>query len=186
MLSYVVFILVGGLLVFAFAWMLQPAVDWQNQAACRPLTPEARSGQAPDIEFETMDGQKGKLSDFRGKFVVLNFWATWCEPCVREWPELEKLAQRFKEEGDVGVRAVSLDQEADAIGPFLDRMHLSDTLVTVVRDPTGEVNQLFGSEKIPDTFFVDEAGELRAAFINVRDWGRPSAFHCVGSMAGRR
>ena len=80
----------------------------------------------------------------------------------------------------------SKTKPSQAIAPFLERMHLSDTLVTVVNDPTGEVNRLFGSEKIPDTFFVDEAGELRAAFINVRDWGRPAAFHCVGSMIGRR
>lgn len=185
LIAHVLFVLVGGLLVFGFAWAVGPAVDKQKESACMPLQPQARSVAAPELVGEDLNGNPVSLADLRGKFVVINFWATYCEPCTREWPELDRLADRFAERDDVVVLAVSVDDERAKIPPYLERMGLTDTKTVIWWDPSGKVNEAFGSEKLPDTFFVDEEGTLVSAFINVREWGKPAAFHCVDSMRGR-
>jgi thiol-disulfide isomerase/thioredoxin len=140
---------------------------------------------APEIESEDLAGNPIKLSDYRGKFVIVNFWATWCEPCITEWPQFDQLAKRLGDRDDVVILAVSIDEDRELIRPFLDRMSLLETQVGVVWDPTQEIHRAYGSEKIPDTFFVDEQGRLVQAFVNVRKWGAPEAFHCVDGTAGR-
>jgi peroxiredoxin len=181
--AYLVFLVVGGLLVGGFAWSLAPAAQAQRGAACRAMEPEPRDVQAPDIELFDMEGNAVRLSDFRGKFVVINFWATYCEPCTKEWPDLDKLGRRLEDREDVVILAVSVDEKLDPIAPYVERMSLGETRVKVLWDPTGQVNRQFGSENIPDTFFVDATGKIRSAFVNVRQWGRPEAFRCVDAMA---
>lgn len=181
--TYTVYVLVGGLLVFGFAWSLSGAVETQNESICRMLNPEVREGAAPDFTVQDLEGNEVSLSDFEGKFVVLNFWATWCEPCIREWPQVHKLAERLAEDDEIVVLAMSVDEEREAIEPFLARMSLSDSEVRVLWDPEQKVQKAFGTEKLPDTYFIDEQGELVYAFINVREWGAPEAFHCVDGMA---
>jgi len=85
----------------------------------------------------------------------------------------------------VVVVAVSLDEEGDKVEPYLASMSLAETPVRVWRDPTGETNGLFGGEKLPDTYFVNERGEFIDAFINVRSWGSSAGVQCVDSRVGR-
>lgn len=180
------FIAVGSLLVFVFAAALLPALRAQGEAPCRSLEPEPRTGTAPQFAVQDLAGQPVALADFAGKFVIVNFWATWCEPCIREWPQLDRLAERLVDRDDVVILAISMDSEPALIAPFLERMSLSDTRVRVLWDPQQAVQKQFGTEKLPDTYFVDRAGQLVHAFINVRDWGRPAAYQCVESMLARR
>jgi thiol-disulfide isomerase/thioredoxin len=150
------------------------------------FTEKSRSvWMAPDFTVKDLEGNEVKLSDFRGKLVVLNFWATWCEPCITEWPQVAKLARRLEDEGDDGVvvLAVSIDQEQQKIGPFLELMTLFESPVKVLWDETTKLHEQFGSEKIPDTFFVDEEGRVSAVFVNTREWGGPDALHCVEASA---
>ena len=182
--AYVAFVLVSGLLVFGFASALGPAVEGRGAGACRAMSPEARGGLPRDDGGDPRRGAGGAAS-LRGKFVVLNFWATWCEPCTREWPELDKLARRLGDRDDVVVVAVSLDEEGEKVRPYLASMGLEDSPVTIWRDPEAEANRLFGGEKLPDTYFVNEAGEYIDAFINVRSWGSTIAVQCVESRVGR-
>jgi len=183
-MAYVAFVLVGGLLVFGFARSVAPALAKEAEGTCRALTPEApKKPLMPVLSAQTLDGESVSLEDLRGKLVVVNFWATWCEPCTREWPELDKLAQRFEDRDDVVVVAVSIDKDKDAIAPYLERMSLSDTPVLVWWDPTTTGNAQFGGEKIPDTYFVDASGRFTQAFINVRQWGSPAAYRCVEGSA---
>lgn len=181
-LAYVVFIALGCLWVFWFAAALGPAARAQGEAACRSLEPVVRSGPAPEFVAEALDGAKVDLAGLRGKFLVINFWATWCEPCIREWPQLERLAERLAGRDDVVVLAISVDQDRSLVAPFLARMSLERPFTRVLWDPTGKLHTAFGSEKLPDTYFVDREGQLVQAYINVRDWGRPAAYHCVESM----
>jgi peroxiredoxin len=177
------FVLVGGLLVFGFAQALVPAAEAQLGAACRPLTPVPKSGAAPAIELEDLDGNPVSLEQFRGKFLVVNFWATWCDPCTREWPDLDLLATRLIERDDIVILAISVDQDASLIGPYMERMGLSETNVVMLRAKVPDAQKLWGSEKIPDTYFVTPEGELEAVFVNVREWGRPKAVRCVEASA---
>nr|WP_263430135.1 TlpA disulfide reductase family protein [Nannocystis pusilla] len=172
--------------MFWFAASLGPAAKAQAEAACRALQPEPRSGPAPEFSLQDLAGQTVSLQDLRGKFVVINFWATWCEPCIREWPQLDRLAERLQDRDDVVVLAISVDQDQSLVAPFLARMGLEQSSVRVLWDPTGKLHNQYGSEKLPDTYFVDAAGQLVHAYINVRDWGRPAAHHCVESMLARQ
>jgi thiol-disulfide isomerase/thioredoxin len=185
--AYVLFVAVGALWVFWFAASLGPATEAQAEAPCRALEPVPRSGPAPEFTVEDLAGNKQTLQDLRGKFVIVNFWATWCEPCIREWPQLDRLAERLALAGrdDVAVLAISVDEDRTKVAPFLERMGLSQTGVRVLWDPTAKLHNAYGSEKLPDTYFVGRDGELIHAYINVRDWGRPAAYRCVESMLAR-
>jgi thiol-disulfide isomerase/thioredoxin len=184
-LAHVVYVLVGGLLVLGFAWAVVPAVEAQNDAACRALSPQERRQEAPDVSFVDLEGSEQRLFDLRGRFLVLNFWASWCEPCITEWPQLDQLAQRLGGREDVEVVAVSVDEQLSDVKSFLHRMSLTQSGVRVLHDPTGEVPGAFGTSKLPDTYFVDERGRVVHAYVNVRKWGSPAAFRCVDSMVGR-
>ncbi|MFO7563945.1 MAG: TlpA disulfide reductase family protein [Enhygromyxa sp.] len=184
-LAMITFVLVGGLLVFGFAQTLVPAAEAQLGAACRPLSPTPKSGPLPELELEDLAGDPVSLADFRGKFLVVNFWATWCQPCTREWPDLDTLAERLAARDDIAVIAISVDQEREEILPYLERMGLMDTRVTILRAKPADAQTLFGSEKIPDTYFVNRAGEFEALFVNVRAWGKSKAVRCVESSADR-
>lgn len=183
--AYVIYICLGGVLVFGFAWALKGAIVTQNRSICRALAPEDRTGEAPEWTVQDLSGNEVSLSDFKGKFVVLNFWATWCEPCITEWPQINQLAERFSESDDIVVIAMSIDQDRESIAPFLDRMSLGESPATVLWDPTQKLHNRYGTEKIPDTYFVDEEGQIAGVFVNVRKWGSPEAYHCVDGTAGR-
>jgi peroxiredoxin len=160
----------------------------KGQTATRGRLVEKSRGvwEAPDFTVKDLEGNEVRLSDFRGKLVVLNFWATWCEPCITEWPQVAKLARRLEQDGedDVVVVALSIDQEVAEIGPFLSLMTLFETPVNVLWDESTKLHEDYGSAKIPDTFFVDEQGRVSAVFVNVREWGSPDALHCVESSVG--
>lgn len=183
--GWLCFLLMSGVLVFGFAAAQGPAAKNLEDAACRPLAPSTRPMQAPELELVDRSGKARRLSEFRGKFVVLNFWATWCEPCTREWPDLDRLSERLEGRDDVVVVAVTVDEDEKLIEPYLARMALQGTQVEVLRDPTGTAHKQFGSDKLPDTFFVDETGRVTHVFVNVRAWGRPAALRCVESRVGR-
>ncbi|HEY0133883.1 MAG TPA: TlpA family protein disulfide reductase [Nannocystis sp.] len=186
LVAHMVFILIGGVLVFFFAASLMPALRSQAAAPCRSLEPSPRTGPAPAFVVQDLAGAPVALADFAGKLVIVNFWATWCEPCIREWPQLDRLAERFAGRDEVVILAISVDSDPALIQPFLERMSLTSTRVKVLWDPKQDVQKAFGTDKLPDTYFVDRAGQLVHAFINVRDWGRPAAYQCVESMVARR
>jgi peroxiredoxin len=185
-LAYIVYAIIGGLMVYGFAAAIGPALENQKESVCRSLAPEDRNDAAPNFTVQDLDGNEVSLADFRGKFVVINFWATWCPPCVTEWPQVHQLAERLRDRDDVVVLAISIDDDPALIAPFLDRMALGETRVHVLWDPNKQLHTDFGTEKLPDTYFVDENGQLVHAYINERKWGSPGAVQCVESMIGRR
>lgn len=185
-LALLAFVVLAGILLFAFSGALSSAVTQQEDSPCRALDPELRPGTIVPLAAKDLDGNDVALTDLAGKFVVLNFWATWCEPCTREWPELDKLARRLEGRDDLVIVAVSLDQDPSLIRPYLTRMGLSDTPVVVWSDTSGSGNRAFGGEKLPDTYFIDEASRFVMAFVNARRWGMPAGARCVESRVGQR
>ena len=141
--------------------------------------------EAPDTQLFDLEGNEVHLSDFRGKFVIVNFWATWCEPCITEWPQVDQLAGRLGDRDDVVIVAISMDEKKEDIVPFLEKMGLTQTGVNVLWDPKQNFRARFGTTNIPDTYFVDETGKVLHTYVNVRKWGAPEAFHCVDGMVGR-
>ena len=138
-------------------------------AGCSSGTRPPRIGEtAPD--FTVRDGSETvTLHNFRGKVVVLNFWATWCPPCVEEMPSLVNLQSRLKGT-DVTVVAVSIDVDATAYKRFLVDHHVD---LLTVRDPDQKAPSLYGSSMWPETYIIDRKGVIRRKFIGAVDWNEP-------------
>lgn len=138
-------------------------------SGCTTGTRPPRIGsQAPD--FTVQDSQtKVTLSQFRGQVVVLNFWATWCPPCVEEVPSLVEMQRRMKSKG-VTVIAVSVDADENAYKDFIKDHNVN---LLTVRDPDQKSNQLYGTFKFPETYVIDRKGVMRRKFIGAVDWTDP-------------
>jgi peroxiredoxin len=132
---------------------------------------------APDFVVQDAD-RRVELRDFTGKIVVLNFWATWCPPCVEELPTLVELQQQFKEKG-VTVIGVSVDVDADVYHRFL-KDHKIDFLT--VRDPDQKTNNLYGTFKFPETYIIDRNGIVRRKFIGAVDWTQPEIVNFLSKL----
>jgi cytochrome c biogenesis protein CcmG/thiol:disulfide interchange protein DsbE len=138
-------------------------------AACYSGTRPPRIGTAaPNFTLQDAD-RKLTLSDYQGKIVVLNFWATWCPPCVEEMPSLIQMQQRMKDKGVV-VLAVSLDEDESAYHKFLKDHGVN---VITVRDPAMKSSDLYGTFKYPETYIIDRNGVLQRKFIGAVDWNQP-------------
>jgi thiol-disulfide isomerase/thioredoxin len=128
--------------------------------------PQQIAETAPD--FTVHNGpQTIRLSQFRGKIVVLNFWATWCAPCIDELPSLQAL-QRARP--DIQVLAVSIDDDPDAYAKFLKQYDIS---ILSVRDGTQGANLKYGSVRVPETFVLDRGGMVKRKFIGPQQWTNP-------------
>lgn len=118
------------------------------------------------------------LRQFRGQVVVLNFWATWCAPCVQELPSLVEMQRRMKSKG-VTVIALSVDVDEKAYRQFLTDHQVN--LVTV-RDPRGKTSALYGTFKFPETYVIDRKGVLQRKFLGAMDWSEPEMLDFLGKM----
>ncbi len=122
--------------------------------------------RAPDFTITTDDGRTISRSNFGGRLLVLNFWATWCPPCIEEMPSLDRLQQRFAASGVV-VLGVSVDRDADAYRRFLERARIS---FLTARDPEARISARYGTFKYPETYLIDRRGRVREKIIGPADW----------------
>jgi thiol-disulfide isomerase/thioredoxin len=116
---------------------------------------------APDFQLKLLDGTAFHLSDHKGKTVVLDFWATWCGPCVQAMPVLEQTVADFKDQG-VELIAVNMQEDAKTIGRFLERTELQPT---VALDTDGVAAQKYAVSAIPQTVIIDASGKVTRLFI---------------------
>lgn len=132
---------------------------------------------APDFTIQDSD-HTVSLSEYRGKIVVLNFWATWCPPCVEEMPSLVELQRRMHEEGkDVVVLAVSVDDDGDDYHKFLKDHGIDLLTVREAGERTDKgvlapVSERYGTIKVPETYIIDRNGMILRKFIGSVDWGQ--------------
>ena len=147
-------------------------------SGCYSGTRPPRIGSnAPD--FTVQDSQnKITLSQYRGQVVVLNFWATWCPPCIEEMPSLVEMQRRMKAKG-VTVLAVSVDVDEGAYKQFVRDHNVN--LITV-RDPNGKSNGLYGTFKFPETYIIDRNGVMRRKFIGAVEWTAPDILDFLGKL----
>jgi len=139
-------------------------------ALLRPGTSGPAVGDAaPDFQLSDLDGRTLQLSDYRGKVVVLNFWATWCAPCVQEMPSLNRLVETLGPRG-VAVLAVSVDDDEQALRQFVAKNQLK---MAVLRDPNGKVSASYQTFQYPETYILDRQGRLVQKVIGGEDWSTP-------------
>ena len=131
------------------------------------------------LDFTVQDGQsKVTLSQFRGQVLVLNFWATWCPPCIEEMPSLVEMQRRLKSKG-VTVLAVSVDVDESAYRQFVKDHNVN---LLTVRDPDQKSSALYGTFKFPETYIVDRNGVIRRKFIGAVDWTAPEVTDFLGKL----
>jgi cytochrome c biogenesis protein CcmG, thiol:disulfide interchange protein DsbE len=130
--------------------------------------PPGIGSNAPDFTVQDSD-RKITLSEFHGQVVVLNFWATWCAPCVEEVPSLVEMQRRLKAKG-VTVLAVSVDVNGNAYKQFVKDHNVN---LLTVRDASQKSSDLYGTFKFPETYIIDRNGVMRRKFIGAVDWTEP-------------
>jgi peroxiredoxin len=130
--------------------------------------------RAPDFKATRIGGESVRLSDLRGKIVVLNIWATWCKPCEEEAPSLERLYRGIKKGplgSDFEILAVSIDARSrDAVLPFQQKFKLT---FPILFDPDGRVSSIYQTTGVPETFVIDREGTIREKVVGPREWDRP-------------
>jgi peroxiredoxin len=149
--------------------------------ACdRGNRPPGIGSNAPDFTVKDAD-HSITLSQLRGRTVVLNFWATWCAPCVEEMPSLVQMQKSLKER-DVTVLAVSMDEDESAYRRFI-KDHRIDLLT--VRDPDHKSAMLYGTFRYPETYVIDPKGVVRRKFIGAVDWTGGEIVDYLTKLQGR-
>jgi peroxiredoxin len=132
----------------------------------------AEPAAALDFTLPDLEGRPVQLREFRGKLVLLNFWATWCAPCLHEMPSMERLYQTFKGTEFV-LLAVSMDRQgAQAAKPYVENLQLT---FPVLVDRTNDVGRRYGVRGLPSTYLIDPDGQLLGAVVGARDWHRAEA-----------
>jgi cytochrome c biogenesis protein CcmG/thiol:disulfide interchange protein DsbE len=130
--------------------------------------PSRIGSNAPDFTVQDSD-HKVSLAQFRGQVVVLNFWGSFCPPCIEETPSLVRMQNHLKDKGVV-VLAVSIDSDDAAYHRFLKDYNIN--LVTV-RDGEQKASSLYGTFGWPETYIIDRNGVIRRKFIGAVDWTSP-------------
>jgi len=146
----------------------------------RPRGPVKLGQTAPGFTLNRLPSGKLSLSEFKGHVVVLNFWATWCPPCVMETPSLEKFASDMKPDG-VTVVGVSVDENENQLNQFIQRYHLS---YPVARDPNRSLSHEYGTFKYPETYIIGRDGHVADKIIGATNWTDPRMITFVKSLAG--
>ena len=136
----------------------------------------AQTGK-PAPDFTVSDGVTTvHLASYRGRVVLLNFWASWCAPCIQEMPSLLEL---HHQQPNLAVVAVSIDEDPQAYSSFIFRRHVD--LITV-RDPAQKAASLFRTEMWPETYVIDRNGIVRRKFIGSQDWMSPEIVAYLKSL----
>ena len=130
------------------------------------LQPWTAAPAAPPLDLHALDGQPLSLASLRGKVVLVNFWATWCEPCVEEMPSLQRLRERLAQR-PFEILAVNHQEGRPRIRAFLDKVPVA---FPIVRDTDGGVARAWKVRIFPSSFVVDSKSNVRLQLIGSIDW----------------
>jgi thiol-disulfide isomerase/thioredoxin len=144
--------------------------DMPDRTKLGEFVPSSQPFPAPEVSIADPTGETVELSELRGKLVIINLWATWCEPCLREMPSLERLQSRFGER--IAVLAVSEDRGGNkAVEPFIARLGLKSVKIYI--DPKSEVGHAFGARGLPTSFLIDREGKVLGRVEGAAEWDSP-------------
>lgn len=169
------FLAVAALAAWTFAPITGLAADLPPLS--HSLTMQAPK-PAPALKLKDLDGKTHDLAQLKGKVVLINFWATWCPPCRREMPSMERLSQAFKGKPFV-VLAVDVGEDPDTIEAFNSQLDTAPTF-PILLDTRGRTMQTWKVAGMPTTFLVDKQGRIVASAIGGREFDHPEIVKTVG------
>jgi thiol-disulfide isomerase/thioredoxin len=144
--------------------------DMPDRTKLGEFVPSSQPFTAPAISLADTNGHSVELSELRGKLVLVNLWATWCEPCLREMPSLERLQSRLGER--IAVLAVSEDRGGNkTVEPFIAKLGLKSVKIYI--DPKSEVGHAFGARGLPTSFLIDCEGKVLGRVEGAAEWDSP-------------
>uniref|UniRef100_UPI0001A51B72 Thioredoxin family protein n=1 Tax=Geobacter metallireducens (strain ATCC 53774 / DSM 7210 / GS-15) TaxID=269799 RepID=UPI0001A51B72 len=140
--------------------------------------PLVRTGAlAPNFKLPTLSGENKSLAQYRGKIVLVNFWASWCPYCRDEMPSMDRLVKSFPK-GDLVVLAVNVEKR------FPEKYRRAPVSFNFLSDATGQVQQRYGANRLPDTFIVDRKGIIRQRVTGGIEWDAPKVVSYLKSLEG--
>jgi thiol-disulfide isomerase/thioredoxin len=144
--------------------------DMPDRAKLGEFVPSTQPYPAPAISLADTSGHSVELSELQGKLVIVNLWATWCGPCLREMPSFERLQSRLGER--VAVLAVSEDRGGNkSVEPFIAKLGLKSVKIYI--DPKSEVGHAFGVRGLPTSFLIDREGKVLGRVEGAAEWDSP-------------
>lgn len=144
------------------------SVDTTEDIPGAKLSSLREGAEAPDFELKTLGGETVKLSDYRGKRVILNFWATWCPPCKAEMPHMQNFYEQYNDQGVeiLAVNLTSMDKGVEEVQKFVDEYGLT---FTIPLDENGDVGTTYQAYTIPTSYILDENGVITKKVIGPMD-----------------
>ncbi len=135
--------------------------------------------KTPNLCLEELNGEKVRLASLKGKIIFLNFWATWCGPCLEEMPSMEALYQQYKKT-DFLFLTISIDCGGrEPVRKFIERHRYR---IPILLDPAGKTLELFEISRIPATLIIDRNGRIIGRVIGPRNWSSPEVLSLVNQM----
>ena len=153
---------------------------WQQPELSHNLTPLKQPVKAKPFELDNLDEEPVKLSDYRGRVIMLNFWATWCPPCVREMPSMERLNRQFGKE-NFTVLALNQMEDEDQVFAFTGQLELEPTF-TILFDKDSKVANQYGVRGLPTTYLIDKKGYIRYRAIGGRLFNHPEVLKIIRQL----
>jgi thiol-disulfide isomerase/thioredoxin len=135
---------------------------------------------APDFNLPDMDENRHSLKQYRGKVVLINFWATWCPPCIREMPSLEKLYQKFKDKPFV-MLAINQWEDEDRVFEFMGQLKTIPTF-PILFDPDSKISDAYGVQGLPSSYIIDKQGQIVYRATGGRDFDHPEIERTIKSL----
>jgi thiol-disulfide isomerase/thioredoxin len=144
------------------------------------LTPLQDSVPAPDFTLTDMDGESHRLADYRGNWVLINFWATWCPPCRKEMPSLEQLYQAYRDRS-FRVLAVNQWEDVDHVFSYMGELNVFPTF-PILFDPESRVSAEYGVRGLPTSFLVDPQGRIAYRAVGGREFDHPEVIRLIEGL----
>lgn len=154
-----------------------------SDGTVRSFKPVSPPRPMPSIPFQDSEGQRITINDFSGKVVLINLWATWCPPCIRELPALDRLQAKFSKT-DFVILPIATDREGLALArPFYQRLGIEN--LGLYTDPEHALDAFFPMDVFPANFIINRRGELIAFLRSYVDWDAPEAETMVKELLRR-
>lgn len=180
------FVAVAALGVYSFVTSVQEGETRRVCSALCSLAPHYSGNDrtAPDFALPSLDGRTVKLSDYRGKTVIINFWSKTCKPCLEEMPSLADLGELLRAHKNVELLTITTDESVeDAKNTLGSVLKSTPNFVTLVDSESAVVGDKFGTKLYPETWVIDPQGVIRARFDGPRDWNDPLILEFADSLS---